>query len=29
MMIRFGHHANVGRPPTFIGHEVSVSHARP
>src|SRR5687767_11682500 len=29
MMIRFGHQANVGRPPTLIGHDVSVTHARP
>src|SRR5262245_64871029 len=29
VMIRFGHQANVGRPPTLIGHDVSVSHESP
>ena len=29
MMIRLGHHAKIGSPPTLIGHDISVSQVRP
>ena len=29
IMMRLGHHAKVGSPPTFMGHDVSVSHDSP